>query len=121
MKRRIPAFATLLAAALVIPTVAYAADTVGSEGRVKNIELLSPSADAYVQYHGRVFINAEKRTTEYRWGGTSCGSKVLSADLVARLTDAATNKDQVKVTPTYAKGAGTTKCLVGFSIRHKAK
>ena len=121
MKRRSLAFAALLAGIVAIPTVAYAADQDGGEGRIKNIELLSPSADNYVQYHGRVFINHDKRTTEYRWGGTSCGSKVLSDALVDRLVDAAKNKDLVKVKPRYAKGAGELKCLVGFTIRHAPK
>ena len=121
MKLRSPLALLALAGALILPSIAYAADTTGDEGRVKSIELLSPSAAAYVQYHGRITITANKRNVEYRWGGTSCGSKTLSADLIDQLVVATRHKDTVKLTPTYATGAGSSKCLVGFSIRHKAK
>lgn len=109
------ALTALLAGALALPTVAHAADQTGAAGKISNIEVLSPSAENYVQYHGRVFVAVGKRTTEYRWGGTSCGSKTLSADMLDLLVQAA--RTQTNVAPVFSKGAGSTSCLVGFSIQ----
>ena len=108
------ALPALLAGALALPTVAHAADQTGAAGKITNLEVLSPSAENYVQYHGRVFITASKRTTEYRWGGTSCGSKTLSADMLNLLVQA--QRGGANVAPVFAKGSGSTSCLVGFAI-----
>ncbi|HVH98514.1 MAG TPA: hypothetical protein VM869_07385 [Enhygromyxa sp.] len=105
-----------LALALAIPMTAYAADEKGSEGRAKSIEVNAPSSDAYVQFHGRLFVSSGKTTTEYRWGGTSCGSRTMTPEMVQLLVGAVKAED-VRIVPTFQDGQGTTKCLVGFSIK----
>ena len=89
------------------------ADTEGPSGEIASVTLLTPSADNYVQYHGRMFVlEADDTLTEYRWGGTSCGSKVLSESQVARLMDLST-APYMRITPVWENGAGSTICLVG--------
>jgi len=121
MKTRALAITSLLTIALAVPAIAYAADQSGAEGRAKTVEVLSPSSDSYIQYHGRLIVRAQKRDTEYRWGGTSCGSKVLSDAQVDRLVEAVRDKDEVKILPLYQPGQGTNKCLVGFSLRFRER
>ena len=113
IKARSLAVCTLLAGALAFPAIAHAADQTGEAGTVR-LEVLSPSAEAYVQYHGRVFVTSGKRTLEYRWGGTSCGSKVITNEMVTGLAEVATGSS--KIAPIYSSGAGSNKCLVGYSI-----
>jgi hypothetical protein len=121
-RRPFAAFASLfLFGSLVIaaPATAFAADETGSAGSVDKVEINTPSADAYLQYHGRVVVQTGKSTkNEYRWGGTSCGSRVVEEDLIAILVQASRNSDVV-VTPRFQLGQGDVKCLVGFSIQEK--
>ncbi|HLT38481.1 MAG TPA: hypothetical protein VK034_19475 [Enhygromyxa sp.] len=118
--RRIAAlFLPALALALSIPAVAYAADQTGSEGRAKIIEVNAPSSDSYLQFHGRLYVTSGKTTTEYRWGGTSCGSRTMTPEMVDLLVDIVRSNGDVRIVPNYQNGQGSTKCLVGFKIKDK--
>lgn len=110
-----------LALALALPaTVLAGSDKDGTQGRAKTIEVNAPSSDKYLQFHGRIFITSGKTTTEYRWGGTSCGSRTMTPEMVALLVDVVRDREEIIVTPTYQDGQGAnTKCLVGFSLKHK--
>jgi hypothetical protein len=102
-----PVLALMLA---VAPSTAFAADEVGTAGIATSIDIVSPSSDTYLIYNGRVFVG----TDEYRWGGTSCGSRTLSAENVRSLTQAV--RSGMTVTPRYQIGQGTTRCLVGYTL-----
>jgi hypothetical protein len=110
-----------LALALALPATALAADKTGSEGRAKTIEVNAQSSDSYIQFHGRLFVTSGKTTTEYRWGGTACGSRTMTADMVALLVDIVRDRDEIRITPAYQDGQGSSKCLVGFSLKNKEK
>jgi hypothetical protein len=116
MRSRIAFLLPALALALAIPITAYAADEGGPEGRAKTIEVNAPSSDAYLQFHGRLFVSSGKTTNEYRWGGTSCGSRTMSPEMVELLVDAVRAED-VRIVPRFQDGQGSTKCLVGFSLK----
>lgn len=121
-RRPLAAFASLFllgSLAIAIPVTALAADETGSAGSVSSVEVNTPSADTYLAYHGRVIVLTGKTTkTEYRWGGTSCGTRVLPADMVEVLVQASRN-DLVVVTPRFQIGQGDAKCLVGFTVNKK--
>jgi hypothetical protein len=95
------------------PRPALAADEVGKTGTASDLELLTPSADTYLQYNGRLVVQVNTITEEYRWGGTSCGSRTLSADNVRALV--ATVNAGGQITPRYQLGQGDVRCLVGFT------
>ena len=116
--RRIALSLPVLALALAIPVTALAADEKGAEGKVKSVEVNAPSSDGYLQFHGRVFVSGGKTTTEYRWGGTACGSRTLSPEMVNLLVDSVRAED-VRIVPNFQDGQGSAKCLVGFTIKHK--
>lgn len=112
---RIPRIVALVAAVAAVPATAYAADQMGAAGYVDAVEINNQSADAYLQFHGRVFVAVNKQTTEeYRWGGTSCGSKIVTDQQLSALTHAAANG--MKILPRWQNGQGSTKCLVGFQL-----
>ena len=78
MFRRALAIVALITA---IPSVALA-DFLGSPGYILRLQVVQPSADTYLAYHGRVFVG---NNVEYRWGGTSCGTRTLSDASVSLL------------------------------------
>ncbi len=119
LTRPLVVLATLFS--LALPTTALAADELGSRGSLEVVEINHSTADTYVQYHGRVVIRTGKKTQEYRWGGTSCANKGLPENLVAALLDAFSNRKVTQVTPRFKDGAGSTRCLVGFSVEDRPK
>lgn len=117
-RRPLAAFVSLFLLAVAMPATALADET-GSAGSVQIVEINTPSADTYLQYHGRVIVKTGKaNTAEYRWGGTSCGSRTVDADLVQVLIQASRNADVV-VTPRFQAGQGDVKCLVGLTVTEK--
>lgn len=92
------------------------ADTPGAIGPVAALQVNTTSADTYLQYHGRVFVkNPGGSLDEYRWGGSSCGTKVLNDAAVAALQGALNNK-RVQIQPLHVPGQGSVLCLVGFEM-----
>jgi hypothetical protein len=84
------------------------------------LEVNTTSADTYLQYHGRAFTRVgDGAYEEYRWGGTSCGSRTLSEEQVAVLQRALDNTN-VKVAFRYQDGQGASQCVVGFWVVRKS-
>jgi hypothetical protein len=104
----------LLALFIAFPSAVLAADATGSAGAVAELEVNSSSADIYLQYNGRVVIAGGKASVEYRWGGTSCGTRVLSESMVAMLQRV--QDSGAAIQPRFQIGQGDVKCLVGFNI-----
>jgi hypothetical protein len=120
IRRPLAAVASLffLTVAVAVPVTAFA-DESGSAGSVDSVEINSPSADTYLQYHGRVFLRSGKSNKkEYRWGGTACGSRIMPTDMVEVLIQASRN-DDILITPRFQTGQGDVKCLVGFGIEER--
>ncbi len=83
------------------------------------LEVNTQSADTFLQYHGKALTKiATGVYEEYRWGGTSCGTRVLNDDQIAMLQRALDNPN-VKVAFRYLDGQGISKCVVGFSLVRK--
>lgn len=106
--------ATLLALP-ALPSLAHASpDALGARGTIVELETIDPDADTYLQFHGRVVIVAGTRSSEYRWGGTSCSNQTLSEHHVAMLQRAL--ESATAITPRYILGQGSNKCLAGFTL-----
>jgi hypothetical protein len=107
-----------LLASLAVSSLAFADDVVGTGGTVTELELSSPSADLYLAYHGRIVISTSigkaVSKAEYRWGGVSCGTRVLSDAMVASLQRAL--ESAAPIVPRYQLGQGDVKCLVGYRL-----
>ena len=88
-------------------------------GSLVALDVNTPSADTYLQYHGRLFVkDADGNLGEYRWGGISCGSRVLTEDQVALLQRALNNK-KMAIEPRTQDGQGIVKCVVGFILAER--
>lgn len=117
MHRTIPALLSGLA--LVVGIAVAQADEVGSPGTLAALQVNMSSADTYLQYHGRLFVRTLDGTLdEYRWGGTTCGSRTLTEEHTATLQRALHSK-QVQIRPLYQDGQGQNFCLVGFNLLPK--
>jgi hypothetical protein len=119
-RRSLAAFASLFLIAAAVPAIVYADDT-GTAGYVDKVDINTPSADAYLQFHGRVIVASGKggaNKVEYRWGGTSCGTRTMPEELVQILVQSSRDSNIV-VTPRFQLGQGDAKCLVGFSMQDK--
>lgn len=109
-------FASLVTLALSsAPRSALAADELGKSGVAASLEILTPSADTYLQYHGRLILQVGEVSEEYRWGGTSCGSRTISDDMVRSLVVAVSASKDGVITPRFQLGQGDVRCLVGFT------
>lgn len=104
----------IFAATVAFSSLALAADSTGPSGTVAELELYNSTADTYLQYHGRIVLTADTRSTEYRWGGSSCSNKSLTESQVTMLQRAL--ESGTTVVPRYQAGQGSNRCLVGFSF-----
>lgn len=112
--RSLVALATLVT--LSMPATVFAADSTGQKGSIETVEINHSTSDTFLQYHGRIVVKNGKTSTEYRWGGTSCSNKTLSAEMITLLWDAFRTRKNTNVTPRFQSGQGSNKCLVGFSF-----
>lgn len=108
------AFASLLAVCLLVAPAIASADESAAQGIAWDLQVVTPSADTYLQYHGRLLVMVGATAEEYRWGGTSCGSRTMSEDNVRMLAEAVSKG--LLLTPRFQTGQGAAKCLVGFSV-----
>jgi hypothetical protein len=96
------------------------ADDVGAIGTPVALQVHTDDADGYLQFHGRLFVkNTGGTLDEYRWGGTSCGSRTLTEAQVASLHRGIDNK-RMQIQPIHQPGQGQTLCLVGFELVPKS-
>lgn len=115
------ALRALLATALLACSTSPAiADEIGEVGTPVGLSVNTLSADTYLQYHGRFFLKAADGTlVEYRWGGTSCGTRVLTDAQVAAL-QAALGNNKMRIQVLHQIGQGDAKCVVGFTVAPKS-
>lgn len=115
------ALPVLLAGALLVcSTSAANADDVTAVGTPVGLQITTQSADTNLQYNGRLFVkDADGTVGEYRWGGVSCGTRVLNDAQIAALQSALDN-NKMRVQLLTQIGQGDAKCIVGATIVTKS-
>lgn len=107
---------TLIAAIALIPIAVQAADNVGTRGSIVSLSHNHSTSDKFLQYHGRMIVaDSVGGYEEYRWGGVSCGSRVLTDAHLAELV-AAMNNPRILIDPLWQPGQGNSQCVVGFTF-----
>jgi hypothetical protein len=106
-------FASILALGLFAAPSVASADEDDTAGIAWDLQVLTTSADTYLQYHGRLIVMVGTTPAEYRWGGATCGSRTMSDDNIRALKEAVAQG--LTITPRFQLGQGDLKCLVGFA------
>jgi len=87
----------LLVVAVVLGTSVVARADTTSGTSVSQLMILEPGDSSYKLFHGAVWIDVDKATTNYRWGGLQCKGRDLSDTSVQLLFAAYRGVDTVKL------------------------
>lgn len=106
-----------IAIALVLGMAAPAiADTTPSTS-VTQLMLLEPGDTSFKLFHGAVWLEADKASTNYRWGGLQCKGRDLSDTSIQILFAAYRTGDQVKLEFVLTEYKDKQyRCVTGFTI-----
>ena len=84
---------------------------------ISQIKVLSPSDSRYRLFHGAVWLQVDKATQNYRWGGKHCAGGGLSESSLALLFAAFSAKHSVTIdydVRRYRKQI--SRCITGFTV-----
>ena len=106
--------------ALVAATLAFAgvahADTTAST-TVAQLMVLEPGDASYKLFHGAVWLEADKATVNYRWGGLQCKGRELGDTSIQLLFSAFRAGDLVKLEYVVSEYQGKQyRCVTGYTI-----
>ena len=105
---------TLLA--LVLATSIAHADTTAPTS-VAQLMVLEPGDASYKLFHGAVWLDVDKASTNYRWGGLQCKGRELSDTSIQLLFAAFRSEYQVAVEYVVTEYKGKQyRCVTGFTI-----
>lgn len=105
----------LIGVVLGVSAVATAETTAPTS--INRLMVLEPGDEAYKLFHGAVWLDADKATWNYRWGGLQCKGRDLSDTSVQLLFAAFRSEYQVAVEYVTSEYKGKQyRCLTGFTI-----
>lgn len=109
---------SLLAGMMIVSAPATTfADSAGSIGNVDAVTVYESSSDDYAMANGVLSVREKSGTKrDYKWGGSLCPGRNVSADSISMLFDALRSQTQVEIVPSYKVGNGATRCLTGFKL-----
>jgi hypothetical protein len=111
--RSLPAIVT----ALVLASSSLVAADTGPATGVAQLMVLEPGDASYKLFHGAVWLDADKASTNYRWGGLQCKGRELSDTSIQLLFAAFRSEYQVAVEFVVSEYKGKQyRCLTGFTI-----
>jgi hypothetical protein len=100
---------------LLAVSLAHAESTPGST--IAQVMLLEASDSSYELFHGAIWLDKDKATTNYRWGGAQCKGRDLTDTSVQVLYAAYRAGDFVAVEyVTNDYKAKTYRCITGFTL-----
>ena len=103
----------LVLAALAVPAHAERTATTS----IAQLMILEPGDESYKLFHGAVWLEADKASTNYRWGGLQCKGRELSESSVQILFAAFRNEYQVTLEYVVSQYKDKPyRCVTGFTI-----
>ncbi len=115
MTRALCTVVFLLACVLVSTPLAHAETTPTTS--ISQLMILEPGDASYKLFHGAVWLEHDKGTTNYRWGGLQCKGRDLSDSSVQILFAAFRAEYQVKLEyATIDYKEKQYRCVTGFSV-----
>ena len=113
----------VLSAAILATTLAVTA-SVGTaraettpNSTISQVKVVEASNAKHRLFHGAIWLELDKATQNYRWGGAHCGSKTLSDINVSLLFAAFRSRHSVMIeydVNRYKKHA--YRCITGFTV-----
>lgn len=92
------------------------ADTT-AQTAVSQLMVLEPGDASYKLFHGAVWLDADKATTNYRWGGLQCKGRDISETTIQVLFAAFRSDYQVKLEFVVSEYKDKTyRCITGFTV-----
>jgi hypothetical protein len=110
------ALSCLVLAGLLAGERAAAADTTATSS-IAQIMVLEPGDKNYKNFHGAIWLEYDKASYNYRWGGLQCKGRELSESSIQLLF--ASFKSEYSVTLEYSVSEYKSKsyrCITGFSV-----
>ncbi len=102
--------------ALAAPAAVATAETTNTSS-VAQLMVLEPGDKNYKNFHGAVWLEIDKATYNYRWGGAHCGGKDLSATSIQLLFAAFRSEYAVALEYAVTEVKGKQyRCITGFSV-----
>ncbi len=84
---------------------------------VSQLMVLEPGDDSYKLFHGAVWLDTDKATTNYRWGGLQCKGRELSATSIEILFAALRSDYQVALEFAVSEYKGKQyRCVTGLTV-----
>ena len=106
----------LALALLVISSPSVHADTTSTTS-VSQLMVLEPGDASYKLFHGAVWLELDKATWNYRWGGLECKGRDLSDTSVQLLFAAFRSEYQVKLEFVITDYKDKQyRCVTGFTV-----
>jgi hypothetical protein len=105
----------LVCLALTASTVARA-DTTATTS-IAQLMVLEPGDSSYKLFHGAVWLESDKATTNYRWGGLQCKGRELSDNSIQLLFASFRSEYQVKLEYVVTDYKDKQyRCVTGFTV-----
>ena len=109
-------FPIALALALSLSSTMASADTTPTTS-VSQLMVLEPGDSSYKLFHGAVWLDADKATTNYRWGGLQCKGRDLSESSIQILFAAFRSEYQIKLEYVLIDYKDKQyRCITGFTV-----
>jgi len=112
--------ATLASAAVLAALVGRAAPAAAETTPVTAIHqmmILESGDKNFRMFHGAIWLDVDKASTNYRWGGAQCAGKDLSESNIQILFAAFRSEYAVSLEYTVTELKGKQfRCITGFSI-----
>jgi hypothetical protein len=108
---------SLLAGLMIVSVPATTfADSDGLVGSVDSVTVNESGSDDYAMANGVVTVREKSGTKrDYKWGGSLCPGRNLSASSISTLFDALRTQN-IEVAPSYKLGNGATRCITSFKL-----
>ena len=113
MRTIVPLAAALAALSLAAPARADSTPT----STISQLMVVEPSDPKHRLFHGAVWLQADKATQNYRWGGKHCNNATVSSEHLRLLFEAFHHKYSVTLEYQSVRYRDSVyRCISGFTI-----
>jgi hypothetical protein len=107
----------LIALALALSLSSSASADTTPTTSVSQLMVLEPGDSSYKLFHGAVWLDVDKGSTNYRWGGLQCKGRDLSESSIQILFAAFRSEYQIKLEYVLIDYKDKQyRCITGFTV-----